>query len=206
MAEDRSIPVQRLAAWGLRGLAVLLGLGGLLASAAFWSLAHEVEGLAGWVRASLPSAIALQLLLVGAVAGWLLLLERRAAMIGALRVDDYPTISCVAACTRLLGELLATGMLCASLALAVLTLADAAPFAQLMLERLGPDGEGAVTASWVLNGLAALMWPMLGLFAAGLVLFGAYLVAEGLGLMLDYVRDIRRIRESLERGEGPGAP
>jgi shikimate kinase len=45
-----------------------------------------------------------------------------------------------------------------------------------------------------------LLWPLAGLAFAGAVLFAAYLAAELMILMLDYVRDVRRIREAAEAG------
>jgi hypothetical protein len=192
--------VQRLAAAGLRVFAAAGVLGGLVASVLFWLLALRYPLAGDWLPGSLLAAVVLQFLFLATLAAWAVLIWRRAGQVGALRPPDYPAITCVAACTRLLGELLALVTLAASLGVAVATLAGQPVLADMAVAWLG--GEEALPA-WAVPAatlLAALLWPLAGLAFAGAVLFAAYLAAELMILMLDYVRDVRRIREAAEAG------
>jgi hypothetical protein len=201
-------PVQRLAAAGLRVLAGAGALGGLVASVLFWVLALRYPLPGDWLRGSLPAAVALQLLFLAALAAWAILMWRRAGQVGALRAPDYPVITCVAVCTRLLGELCAVAIVAVSLGLAVATLAGQPLLAGTVAGWLGGEGNLPAWAVPVVTVSAALLWPLAGLAFAGGVLFAAYLMAEFMTVVLDYVRDMRRIREAVEarRGEEPGSP
>lgn len=187
------LPLQRLAAWGLRGFAFLTALGGLLASVAFWVLALETPEVP-WPTLAL---VLLQGLFAIAVVAWTALLWRRGRALGALETRDYPAITCVVVCTRLIGEVLAIGFVLSSLALAVISLASVEPLASNAVAALDLDGELIEPASWTLAVLLAILWPLAGLFAAGMALLGAYLFADAMTAMLEYVRDVRRIRETL---------
>ncbi len=195
---EGTLPLQRLAGWALRGIAALTGLGGLLASLAFWMLAQETPELP-WPHVSL---ILLQILFGIAVVAWVALLWRRARALGALDTRDYPAITCVVVCMRLAGELLATGVALFALALSVISLTAAEPFAGAAVAAFGLEAEQVEAIGWALAVLAALLWPLAGLFAAGMILFGAYLFADAMMAMLEYVRDLRRIRETLASTSG----
>lgn len=196
-----ALPIQRLAGWGLRGIAILAALGGLLGSVVFWALARATQELP-W---PLVSLVLLQILFAAAVVAWVALLWLRARQMGRLRSRDYPAITCVAACTRLMGELLAVVFVLFSLALSVVSLTAVEPFAGTVMTALDLEAELVEPVGWALAIATAIMWPVVGLFAAGMVLFGAYLFAEALAAMLEYVRDVRRIREALSRGTGARA-
>ncbi len=187
------LPLQRLAGWGLRGFSILTGLAGLLASGAFWALAQETRQLP-WPTISL---VVLQILFAIAIVAWAGLLWRRARALGALETRDYPAITCVVVCVRLIGEVLAIGFVLSSLALAVISLASVDPLASNAVAVLNLDSDLAEPASWTLAVLLAILWPLAGLFAAAMALFGAYLFADAMSAMLEYVRDVRRIRETL---------
>lgn len=197
------IPVQRLAAWGMRAAAVLVLLGGLLASAGFWGLLRELSDGAPPPSGTLTALALLQALFLAAVAGWTGLLWRRARGLAGLVTADYPAITCFALCMRLAGELAALLCVLASLGFSVATLAWGEPLAAPLTARLGADPALAGVATAALTGAAALAWPAAGLLLAGLILFGGYLFAEGLTVMLDYARDVRRIRERLEAESAP---
>jgi hypothetical protein len=207
-AAGADLAVQGLAAVGLRVLAAAGVLGGLAASVLFWILASRYALPWDWLRGSLAAAIALQVLFLAALAAWAVLTWRRARQIGALRPPDYPVITCVAACTRLLGELCAVAILAASLGLAVATLAGQPFLAAMVGDWLGGAGALPPWAIPTLTLLSALLWPLAGLAFAGGFVFAAYLVAELMSVMLDYVRDVRRIREAAEaaRDKEPGSP
>ncbi|WP_024326335.1 hypothetical protein [Thioalkalivibrio sp. AKL19] len=187
------LPLQRLAGWGLRGFAILTGLAGLLASGAFWTLAQETWQLP-WPTISL---VVLQILFAIAILAWAGLLWRRAQVLGALETRDYPAITCVVVCIRLMGELLAIGFVLFSLAFAVLSLTTVEPLASNAVVALGLNADRIEPAGWMLAVLLAALWPLAGLFAAGMALFGTYLFADAMTAMLEYVRDVRRIRETL---------
>jgi len=191
------VRIQRLATWGLRGVAALTVLGGVLASAAFWVLVWRTWSTAPWPTESLVASALLQVLFAIAVVVWAVLLWRRARMMAALVARDYPAITCFAVCMRLAGELAAILCVLFSLALSVASLTWADLFVGEVLARLQLQRDLLGPASYAMAGGLALMWPAAGLFAAGLMLFGAYLFAEALTAMLEYVRDVRRIRERL---------
>lgn len=193
---EGALPLQRLAGWGLRGIAVLTGLGGLLTSVTLWTLAQETPQVP-WPVASL---VLLQALFAVAVLAWVVLLWRRARALGALETRDYPAITCVVVCTRLVGELLAIAFVLLALALSVISLTAVEPFAGTAVAAFGLEAELVEPASWGLAILTAILWPLAGLFAGGLVLFAAYLFADAMTAMLEYVRDVRRIRETLSSG------
>lgn len=201
-------PVQRLAAAGLRLFAGAGALGGLGASVLFWVLVLRYPLPGDWLRGSLPAAIALQVLFLGALAAWTILIWRRAGQVGNLRAPDYPVITCVAACVRLLGELCAIAVVAVSLGLAVATLAGQPLLTGTVAGWPGAEGNLPAWAIPVVTVSAALLWPLAGLAFAGGFLFAAYLLAEFMTVMLDYVRDVRRIREAVEAGRGkePGSP
>lgn len=188
-----ALPLQRVAGWGLRGIAGLIGLAGLLASGAFWVLAWETQQVP-WPIISL---VLLQILFAAALVAWVALLWQRARTLGALETRDYPAITCVVICIRLFGELLAIGFLAFSLALSVISLTAVEPFAGAAVAEFAPEAEWIEPAGLALAILAAILWPIAGLFAAGMVLFLAYLFADAMTAMLEYVRDVRRIRETL---------
>ncbi|WP_018948738.1 hypothetical protein [Thioalkalivibrio sp. ALMg11] len=190
---EGTLPLQRLAGWGLRGIAVLTGLGGLLASVAFWALAQETLE----VPSPIASLVLLQILFAVAVVAWVALLWHRARALGALETRDYPAITCVVVGMRLIGELLAVGFVLFSLALSVISLTAIEPFAVAAVATFALETELVEPASWALAILAAILWPLAGLFAAGFALFGAYLFADAMTAMLEYVRDVRRIRKTL---------
>ncbi|MBS3800365.1 MAG: hypothetical protein KGY40_05185 [Thioalkalivibrio sp.] len=187
------LPIQHLAAWGLRGVALLTALAGILASITFWALAWQTPEWS-W---PLTALVLLQILFAAALVTWVVLLWQRARLIGTLRARDYPAITCVALCMRLMGELLATGFVWFSLALSVTSLTTVDPFASSVVMALDLEAELVEPATWVLAGTVALAWPLGGLFAGAMILFAAYLFAEALTAMLEYIRDIRRIREAL---------
>lgn len=192
------LAVQRLAASGLRVFAVTVVLAGLAASVLFWLVVFRSPGPLHWLRDALAAGIALQLLFLATLAAWAVLVWRRAARIGALDAPDYPVVSCVAACIRLLGELGAVAVLAVSLGLAVATLAGQPLVAGPIADWLGGEGALPPWAVPALTLMLALVWPLAGGVFAGGILFAAYLAAELMSLMLDYVRDVRRIREAAE--------
>ncbi len=194
---NEQIRIQRLAAWGLRGIALLTAVGGVLASAAFWALLWRTWPAVPWLATSLVGAVALQVLFAIAAAVWVVLLWRRSRMMASLIAPDYPAITCFAVCMRLAGELMATASVLFSLALSVSSLTWADVLVEAVLARLELQAELVGPATYALAGGLALMWPAAGLFMAGLLLFGSYLFAEALTAMLEYVRDVRRIRERL---------
>ena len=193
-----ALPIQRLAAWGLRGIACLTAVGGVVASVGLWALARETQQVP-WPVASL---VLLQILFAAAVVAWVTLLWLRARGLGRLLPRDYPAITCVAICTRLTGELLATAFVLLSLALSVVSLTLVDPLSGSVVTAFGIEAGRVEPASWALAIATAILWPVAGLFAAGMVLFGAYLFAEALTAMLEYVRDVRRIREALSPSTG----
>lgn len=204
--EDLSL--QGLAAAGLKTLALAVVLGGLAGSVLFWLLLFRSAGPVHWLRDALAAGIVLQILFLAMLAIWAALAWRRAGSIAALDPPDYPAITCIAACTRLFGELGAVAVLGVSLGLAVATLAGEPLLAGTVTGWLGEQAGLPAWALPVLTAMAALLWPLAGLAFAGGVLFAAYLAAELMTLMLDYVRDVRRIREAAEAGpaQEPASP
>lgn len=194
---NAQIRIQLLAAWGLRGIASLTALGGALASAAFWALLWRTWPAVPWPASSLVGAIVLQILFAVAVAVWAVLLWRRSRIMARLIAPDYPAITCFAVFMRLAGELMAIACVLFSLALSVWSLTWADVLVDAVVARLELQTALVGPATSVLAAGLALMWPAAGLFMGGLILFGAYLFAEALSAMLEYVRDVRRIRERL---------
>lgn len=195
---DEQVRIQRLAAWGLRGVAVLTLLGAAFAAVAFWTLAARIWPTAAWPAATLTGFVLLSLLFAAAVGAWSVLLWRRARAMAGLITPDYPAITCFAVCLRLAGELMAILSVLFSLALSVSSLSWAGPLVDAVLTTLGTETATTREVTYAVAAGLALLWPAAGLFAAAFFLFGFYLFAEGLTAMLEYVRDVRRIRERLE--------
>jgi xanthosine utilization system XapX-like protein len=196
MARDQAIPIQRLAAAGLRVLAVMILVGGLLVSAIYWVVEWQTPPLP-W---PLAAVILLQILFAGAIVSWFWLLWRRAGMLGNLVAHDYPVMTCTALCARLLGELIAILFVLSSLAFSIASLVAADLAAETALAWLDLRADIVEPTTYGLAVVTALLWPIAGLAAGGFVLFGAYLFAEVLVAKLEFWRDIRRIREQLQSG------
>lgn len=194
MSTDQAIPIERFAAAGLRVLAVMILVGGVLISAIYWVVEWQTPPLP-W---PLAAVILLQVLFGVAIAAWVWLLWRRARMLRRLVAKDYPVMSCTAACVRLLGELIAILFVLGSLAFSILSLAAADLAAETALAWLDLRASIVEPTAYGLAAVTALLWPIAGLAAGGFVLFGTYLVAEILIAKLEFWRDIRRIREQLE--------
>ncbi len=196
MDPDQAIPIQGFAAAGLRVFAVMILVGGILASTIYW-VAH-------WQMPSLPwplsAVILLQILFAVAIVSWVWLIWRRAGMLRDLVAKDYPVMTCTAACMRLLGELIAILFVLSSLAFSIVSLVAADPAAQTALTWLDLRRDIVGPATYGFAAVTALLWPIAGLTAGGFVLFGAYLFAEVLIAKLENWRDIRRIREQLQSG------
>jgi hypothetical protein len=196
VAHDQTIPIQRLAAAGLRALAVMIVVGGILVSAIYWIVEWQTPPLP-W---PLAAVILLQILFAVAIASWFWLLWRRARVLGTLVAQDYPVMTCTALCTRLLGELIAILFVLGSLAFSIASLFAADLAAETALAWLDLRAEIVEPTTYGLAAVTALLWPVAGLAAGGFVLFGAYLFAEVLIAKVEYWRDIRRIREQLQSG------
>jgi hypothetical protein len=196
VARDQAIPIQRLAAAGLRALAVMILVGGMLTSAIYWVIDWQTPPLP-W---PLAAVILLQILFAVAIASWFWLLWRRAGMLGTLVAHDYPAMTCTALCARLLGELIAILFVLSSLAFSISSLVAADLAAEAALTRLDLRADIVEPMTYGLAAVTALLWPIAGLAAGGFVLFGAYLFAEVLIAKLEFWRDIRRIREQLQAG------
>ena len=196
VAHEQTIPIQRLAAAGLRALALMIVVGGLLVSAIYWIVEWQTPPLP-W---PLAAVVLLQILFAVAIASWFWLLWRRARVLGTLVGRDYPAMTCTALCTRLLGELIAILFVLGSLAFSITTLFAADLAAETALAWLDLRAEIVEPTTYGLAMVTALLWPIAGLAAGGFVLFGAYLFAEVLIAKVEYWRDIRRIREQLESG------
>ncbi|MCA1790132.1 MAG: hypothetical protein LC667_09825, partial [Thioalkalivibrio sp.] len=119
-------------------------------------------------------------------------------MLGSLVAHDYPVMTCTAACTRLLGELIAILFVLSSLAFSISSLVAADLAAESALTWLDLRADVVEPTTYGLAAVTALLWPIAGLAAGGFILFGAYLFAEVLIAKLEFWRDIRRIREQLE--------
>lgn len=196
MTADQAIPIQRLAAVGLRVLAVMVLVGGALVSAIYWVVEWQTPPLP-W---PLTAVILLQILFAIAIAAWFWLPWRRAGMLRSLVAHDYPAMTCTAVCMRLLGELIAVLFVLSSLAFSISSLVAADLAAEAALTWLDLRANIVEPTTYGLAVVTALMWPIAGLMAGGFVLFGAYLFAEVLIAKLEYWRDIRRIREQLQSG------
>lgn len=196
VAHDQAIPIQRLAATGLRVLAVMILVGGVLVSAIYWVVEWQTPPLPWPVAA----VILLQILFAMTIASWFWLLWRRAGVLGNLVARDYPVMTCTALCMRLLGELIAILFVLSSLAFSIASLVAADPAAETALNWLDLRADIVEPATYGLAVVTALLWPIAGLAAGGFVIFGAYLFAEVLVAKLEFWRDIRRIREQLESG------
>lgn len=196
VAHDQTIPIQRLAAAGLRALAVMIVVGGILVSAIYWIVEWQTPPLP-W---PLAAVVLLQILFAVAIASWFWLLWRRARVLGTLVAQDYPVMTCTALCTRLLGELIAILFVLGSLAFSIASLFAADLAAETALAWLDLRAEIVEPTTYGLAAVTALLWPVAGLAAGGFVLFGAYLFAEVLIAKVEYWRDIRRIREQLQSG------
>ncbi len=196
LMRDQTIPIQRLAGAGLRVLAVMILVGGVLISATYWVIDWQTPPLP-W---PLAAVILLQILFAVAIASWFWLLWRRAGMLGTLVAHDYPVLTCTALCARLLGELIAILFVLSSLAFSIASLVAADPAAEAALTWLDLRAGVVEPATYGLAVVTALLWPIAGLAAGGFVLFGAYLFAEVLIAKLEFWRDIRRIREQLQSG------
>jgi hypothetical protein len=196
VALDKTIPIQRLAAAGLRALALMIVVGGILLSAIYWIVEWQTPPLP-W---PLAAVVLLQILFAVAIASWFWLLWRRARVLGTLVAQDYPVMTCTALCTRLLGELIAILFVLGSLAFSIASLFAADLAAETALAWLDLRAEIVEPTTYGLAAVTALLWPVAGLAAGGFVLFGAYLFAEVLIAKVEYWRDIRRIREQLQSG------
>lgn len=196
VAHDQTIPIHRLAAAGLRVLAVMILVGGVLVSAIYWIVEWQTPPLP-W---PLAAVILLQILFAVAIVSWFGLLWRRAGMLRNLVAQDYPVMTCTALCMRLLGELIAILFVLSSLAFSISSLVAADLAAETALTWLDLRAEIVEPTTYGLAAITALLWPVAGLVAGGFFLFGAYLFAEVLIAKLEYWRDIRRIREQLESG------
>ena len=194
VARDQTIPIQRLAAAGLRVLAVMILVGGVLVSAIYWIVEWQTPPLP-W---PLAAVVLLQILFAVAIASWFWLLWRRAGMLRNLVAHDYPVMTCTALCARLLGELIAILFVLSSLAFSISSLVAADLAAATALTWLDLRADIVEPATYGLAAVTALLWPFAGLAAGGFVLFGAYLFAEVLIAKLEFWRDIRRIRERLQ--------
>ncbi|MFO8004659.1 hypothetical protein [Thioalkalivibrio sp.] len=196
VARDQTIPIQRLAGAGLRVLAVMILVGGVLISATYWVIDWQTPPLP-W---PLAAVILLQILFAVAIASWFWLLWRRAGMLGTLVAHDYPVMTCTALCARLLGEMIAILFVLSSLAFSISSLVAADLAAATALTWLDLRADIVEPTTYGLAAVTALLWPIAGLAAGGFVLFGAYLFAEVLIAKLEFWRDIRRIREQLQSG------
>ncbi len=200
MRADPAIPIERFAAAGLRMLAVMVLVGGILASVIYW--------VVDWVTPPLPwplaAVVLLQILFGVAVASWVWLIWRRASMLRKLVAKDYPVMTCTAVCVRLLGELIAILFVLGSLAFSISSVVAADLTAEIVLRWLDLQANIVEPVTYGLAAITALLWPIAGLAAGGFVLFGTYLFAEVLIAKLEFWRDLRRIREQLESGI-PGA-
>ena len=176
---DQAIPIERFAAAGLRVLAVMILLGGVLISAVYWVVEWQTPPLP-W---PLAAVILLQILFAVAIAAWVWLIWRRASMLRILVAKDYPVMSCTAACVRLLGELTAILFVLGSLAFSISSLAAADLAAETALAWLDLRASIVEPTAYGLAAVTALLWPIAGLAAGGFVLFGTYLVAEILRIM-----------------------
>lgn len=203
MTTDHAIPIQRFAAGGLRLLAVMTVVSGALFSAIYWVVEWQTPPLP-W---PLTAVILLQILLAVAVACWSWLLWGRAGILGNLTVHDYPVLTCTAVCSRLLGELIAIMFVFSSLAFSIGSLVAADLAAETALTWLSMRADIVEPVAYGLAVATAMLWPIAGLAAGGLVLFFAYLFAEVIIAKLEFWRDIRRIREQAQSGfprsEGP---
>lgn len=196
MTTDQAIPIQRFAAAGLRVLAVMTVVGGVLFSAIYWVVEWQTPPLP-W---PLTAVILLQILLAVAIACWSWLLWRRAGILGNLTVHDYPVLTCTAVCSRLLGELLAILFVFSSLAFSIGSLVAADLAAETALTWLSLRADIVEPVAYGLAVATAMLWPIAGLAAGGLILFFAYLFAEVIIAKLEFWRDIRRIREQVQSG------
>jgi hypothetical protein len=196
MTRDQTIPIQRIAAAGLRALALMGLVGGILVAAIYWIVEWQTPPLP-WPMAAV---VLLQILFAVAIAAWFWLLWRRAGVLGSLAAHDYPVMTCTALCTRLLGELIAILFVLGSLAFSIASLFAADLAAETALAWLDLRADIVEPTTYGLAAVTALLWPIAGLAAGGFVLFGAYLFAEVLIAKVEYWRDIRRIRERLQSG------
>ena len=196
MTRNQTIPIQRLAAAGLRVLAIMILVGGILVSAIYWIVEWQTPPLPWPVAA----VILLQILFAAAIASWFWLLWHRAGVLGTLVARDYPVVTCTALCTRLLGEMIAILFVLGSLVFSIGSLFAADLAAATALAWLDLRADIVEPTTYGLAAITALLWPIAGLVAGGFVLFGAYLFAEVLIAKLEYWRDIRRIREQLQSG------
>lgn len=196
VALEQTIPIQRLAAAGLRALALMILVGGILVSAIYWIVEWQTPPLP-W---PIAAVVLLQILFAAAIASWFWLLWRRAGALESLVAHDYPVMTCTALCTRLLGELIAILFVLGSLAFSISSLFAADLAAEAALAWLDLRADIVEPTTYGLAAVTALMWPIAGLAAGGFVLFGAYLFAEVLIAKVEYWRDIRRIRERLQSG------
>jgi len=196
VARDQTIPIQRLAAAGLRVLALMILVGGILLSAIYWIVEWQTPPLP-W---PIAAVVLLQILFAVAIAAWFWLLWRRAGVLRSLVAHDYPVMTCTALCTRLLGELVAILFVLGSMAFSIASLFAADLAAETTLAWLDLRADIVEPTTYGLAAVTALLWPIAGLAAGGFVLFGAYLFAEVLIAKVEYWRDIRRIREQLQSG------
>lgn len=196
LTRDQTIPIQRIAAAGLRVLALMILVGGILLSAIYWIVEWQMPPLP-W---PIAAVVLLQILFALAIASWFWLLWRRAGVLETLVARDYPVMTCTALCARLLGELIAILFVLGSMAFSIGSLFAADLAAETALAWLDLRADIVEPATYGLAAVTALLWPLAGLAAGGFVLFGAYLFAEVLIAKLEYWRDIRRIREQLRSG------
>jgi hypothetical protein len=185
---DQAIPIQRFAAAGLRVLAVMILVGGILVSAIYWVVEWQTPRFPWPLAAVIP----LKILFAITIASWFWLLWRRAGMLGNLVAQDYPVMTCMATCMRLLGELIAILFVLSSLAFAILSLvaADLAAATALSwfdLSWFDLRADIVEPTTYGLAAVTALLWPIAGLAAGGFVLFGAYLFAEVLIAKLEFL-------------------
>lgn len=202
-ASDTAFPLQRLASWGLKTMATLVLLGGLLGLAAYFLVSTTQWGRAPRLETPLawhvwPGLFALVTL------AWALLMWRRARELSRVMTPDFPAWRCVAACFRLAGEMAAVLSVLLGAAMAVLTVDTAAYWLPHVLDQLGvasdqlPSELAPVTALFTVG--ACVGWLLLGLLAGAGALFGGYLLAEALLGLLHFMGDIRRIRERIAGG------
>lgn len=204
------IPIQRLTALGLRAFATLFAFALLAGSITGWSMVVIWEELLRAQSAyfsGLGSAIALylaaglsQLFLLGSGGWWIALQWRRADAMAELIDLDYPAITAFAQGIRVCGELCALICLQITVIGALMGLLGALPWvADLSVHLSGGTISKVSGVAIALTVTLSLAWLLAGGLAAAAALYLAYLFAEGLSAMIALFRDLRLIRERLER-------